>query len=67
MDEFLPHGHVMTLESEALGERHFLDVRMMPSGDAYISCLLAEMFEVGQSSSPVDPARNKRLRSWSNL
>lgn len=59
IDEFLRHGHVMALESEALGERHFLDVQMMPSGDAYLRCLLTETFEVDQSSSPVDPASKK--------
>ncbi|WP_257737110.1 hypothetical protein [Pseudomonas koreensis] len=37
IDEFLQHGHVMALESEALGERHFLDVQMMPSPPQFFS------------------------------
>lgn len=59
MDEFLRHGHVMALESDSLGERHFLDVQMMPLGEAHLRCLLTETCEGDQSSSCVDPSNKK--------
>lgn len=59
IDELLRQGHVMALESEALGERHFLDVQIMPLGEDHLCCLLTETFEDDQSSSPVDHASKK--------
>ncbi len=59
MDELLRHGLVMALESEALGERHFLDVQIMPLGEDHLRCLLAEALEDDQSSFPVEPASKK--------
>ncbi|SDS82934.1 hypothetical protein SAMN04490206_1510 [Pseudomonas umsongensis] len=33
MDELIRCGYVTALESTSLGERHFLDVQIMPSGE----------------------------------
>ncbi|WP_457327313.1 hypothetical protein [Pseudomonas sp. PvR086] len=41
LDEFLRHRYVTALESDYLGERHFLDVQIMPSGEAYVRQLMA--------------------------
>jgi hypothetical protein len=49
----------MALESEALGERHFLGVQIMPLGEDHLRCLLAQTFEDDQPSSPVAHASKK--------
>lgn len=45
MDEFLRHGYVAVFESESFGERHFLDVQMMPLGDDHLRRLLTEALD----------------------
>ncbi|MNF68690.1 hypothetical protein D3C84_505550 [compost metagenome] len=59
LDEFLRHGHVTALESDSLGERHFLDVQVMPSGEAHLRCLLVEALAGDPPSQPVNPPHKK--------
>jgi hypothetical protein len=35
-NEFVQFGYVDALESFSLGERHFLDVQIMPLGEAHL-------------------------------
>lgn len=42
MDELIRNDYVMALESTSLGERHFLDVQIMPSGEDRLRRLSAQ-------------------------
>jgi hypothetical protein len=47
MDELVQLGYVAALESVSFGERHFLDVQIMPSGEAHLRSL--SVFESSSS------------------